>query len=92
MGIIFMIISATRGIGYIMGSVVLNLASAGMTEGERIDAECWRWSLRVTPWLGLVGVLLILIFVREPQRGGIEGGHNLKADSFLSDVKYLVTQ
>ncbi len=51
--------------------------------------EAWRWGLRVTPVMGLLAVILILVLLPEPSRGEIEGGQHLEATSFCSDVKYL---
>lgn len=33
----------------------------------------WHWSLRLTPALGVASVILILCFLKEPQRGESEG-------------------
>ena len=35
-------------------------------------ADGWQWSLRVTPFLGLVLLLVTAIFAIEPERGAIE--------------------
>jgi len=60
------------GLGYMVGSEV----------GQA--AEDWRWGLRVTPFMGLLAVLLIVFVMTDPPRGGSEGGANLQA---ASDVK-----
>ena len=65
------------GLGYIVGAKVTKLA------GD------WRYSLRVTPAMGLLAVFLIVFFMKEPLRGGkSEGG---QATSFWKDLKYLFT-
>jgi len=53
------------GLGYIVGSEVSALMKTPDNSG-------WQWALRVTPALGIVGVILTLIGVSEPRRGAIE--------------------
>lgn len=48
----------------------------------------WRWALRVTPALGLFAVVL-LVFLKEPQRGQSEGSHNMAVTSYREDLKAL---
>lgn len=64
------------GLGFVLGSSVANAA------GD------WRWGLRVTPILGLIGILLITFVVQEPKRGESEGS-KLESTSYWDDVKYL---
>ncbi len=45
------------GFGYIVGSEV-----ASLSESE----ENWRWGLRVTPFMGLLAILLIIFTMEEP--------------------------
>lgn len=45
----------------------------------------WRWALRVTPFLGILAVILIFL-TEEPQRGQSEGSHNLEATSYKEDL------
>ncbi|CAF0741330.1 unnamed protein product [Didymodactylos carnosus] len=66
------------GLGYILGS---NIAEAF---GD------WRWALRITPALGVVCVVLLLILVDEPVRGSADGAHIQKASGWLMDVKELI--
>lgn len=49
----------------------------------------WEWSLRVTPILGLIAVILIM-FIREPSRGQSEGSHHMENTSYAEDVKDIV--
>ncbi len=49
------------GLGYIVGSEVAATASD------------WRWGLRVTPFMGLVAILLIVFFMLDPERGQSDG-------------------
>ena len=46
--------------------------------------------LQVTPVLGIVCVLLIFIFVKEPQRGASEGGTTLHNTAYIADLKELM--
>ena len=49
----------------------------------------WQYALRVTPILGIVAVVLIML-INDPERGQSEGHHNLESTSFLEDIKDLV--
>lgn len=48
----------------------------------------WRWGMRVTPFLGILAVLM-LFFIRDPPRGGIEGAHNVQPTTYCEDVQRL---
>ena len=48
------------GLGYIIGAQVAERAGG------------WQWALRVTPFLGLVLLLVTAIFAIEPERGAVE--------------------
>lgn len=52
-------------------------------------AENWRWALRVTPILGIIAVILIML-IKEPERGESEGSHNLATTTYSEDIKDLV--
>ncbi|XP_063791423.1 protein spinster homolog 1 [Pseudophryne corroboree] len=69
------------GLGYILGSKVTSAASGD-----------WHWALRVTPALGLIAVLLLVIFVKEPPRGAVERRTDrpLTNTSWASDIKALL--
>jgi hypothetical protein len=61
--------------------------------------ENWRWALRITPPIGFSSVILLSLFVEEPQRGGNEGLINcddndssLMADLIYLLKKYMTTQ
>ncbi|CAF1065589.1 unnamed protein product [Rotaria sordida] len=66
------------GLGYIVGAYV-----AVAFHGE------WRWALRITPALGFICVILLLVLVREPVRGSIDGAQVLKRDNWFSDVQKI---
>ncbi len=79
LAIFYIAVPVGSGLGYIVGS---NIALA---LGD------WRWALRLTPPLGLLSIILLIVLVEEPKRGGAEG--SLMAEdktSFLSDLVYLV--
>lgn len=65
------------GLGYIVGA-----------ETARIMGS-WEWSLRVTPILGAVAVILIM-FIEEPARGQSEGTVHMESTSYVEDVKDIV--
>lgn len=78
------------GLGYILGSLVLFIGGNGMTDDDRVANEVWRWGLRVTPWMGVIAVVMIIFLLDEPARGKCEGGQNIKTTSLLDDLKYLL--
>ncbi|XP_020501365.1 protein spinster homolog 1 isoform X1 [Labrus bergylta] len=79
LSIFYFAIPFGSGLGYIVGSQVGNLA------------HDWHWALRVTPGLGLIAVVLLLLVVKEPKRGAIEvrPEHQLHQTSWLKDLQAL---
>ncbi|KAK5855750.1 hypothetical protein PBY51_007394 [Eleginops maclovinus] len=77
LSIFYFAIPVGSGLGYIVGSQVGNVA------------HDWHWALRVTPGLGLIAVVLLLLVVQEPKRGAIEARHDMHHTSWLTDVKVL---
>ncbi|EDV55817.1 protein spinster isoform X2 [Drosophila erecta] len=77
LALFYFAIPVGSGLGYIVGSKTAHLAND------------WRWALRVTPILGIVAVLLILL-IKDPVRGHSEGSHNLEATTYKQDIKALV--
>ncbi|CAB4065066.1 SPNS [Lepeophtheirus salmonis] len=68
------------GLGYIIGDKVGQLA------GD------WRWGLRVTPFLTLIGIILMFMFLLDPERGvteEIKTSKTKSSTSLLSDFLYL---
>ncbi|XP_050682136.1 protein spinster isoform X1 [Leptidea sinapis] len=65
------------GFGYIVGS------EAGAA------AHNWRWGLRVTPFLGVVAVALIVWVMEDPERGQAEDSH-MKPTSYRDDIRSLI--
>ncbi|XP_014680480.1 PREDICTED: protein spinster-like, partial [Priapulus caudatus] len=44
----------------------------------------------VTPVLGVISVILILLLLHEPPRGEAEGAHHLTNTAWCSDIAYIV--
>jgi len=91
LSVFYFAIPCGSGLGYIVGSKV----SALMGE--------WQWALRVTPVLGVVAVLLVLVAIHEPKRGAIEVVDNpsqiedlsesiviAHSSNYLEDVKKIM--
>ena len=67
------------GLGYLVGSAVDKMLGG------------WQWAFRVTPPLGILSVVLLMIFVEEPERGKSDGWSTRNQKSnFKSDLKYLI--
>ncbi|XP_011296057.2 protein spinster isoform X1 [Musca domestica] len=77
LAVFYFAIPVGSGFGYIVGSETAHLAGN------------WRWALRVTPILGIAAVVLIML-IKDPERGESEGSHNLSTTTYTEDVKYLV--
>lgn len=67
----------SSGLGYITGS-----------EAAKVGGS-WHWGLRVTPVLGIVAVILLLLVVQDPVRGEREGGGHIHSTSWIDDIKSL---
>ncbi|XP_055849862.1 protein spinster isoform X3 [Episyrphus balteatus] len=65
------------GLGYIVGAETAAFAGS------------WRWALRVTPFLGIIAVVLIFLII-DPERGESEGSNHLETTTYTEDVKDLV--
>ncbi|XP_071946615.1 protein spinster homolog 1-like [Antedon mediterranea] len=66
------------GLGYIAGSGIADLF--GM----------WQAAFRVTPFLGVVSVIAVILCIREPRRGQAESNNrNFWNTSYLDDLKAL---
>ncbi|XP_033954130.1 protein spinster homolog 3 [Pseudochaenichthys georgianus] len=78
--IFYIFIPVGSGLGYITGAGVASLT------GD------WRWALRITPILGVVGLFLLVFLCPNPPRGAAETqGEGVSGQSsYLEDVKYLL--
>ncbi|XP_058854224.1 protein spinster homolog 3-like isoform X2 [Acipenser ruthenus] len=79
LSLFYIFIPVGSGLGYIVGSSVADIT------GD------WHWALRVTPILGMVGIVLLIALVPEPPRGAADfQGEALKEKtSYWEDIKYL---
>uniref|UniRef100_A0A2M4CLP9 Putative sugar transporter/spinster transmembrane protein n=1 Tax=Anopheles darlingi TaxID=43151 RepID=A0A2M4CLP9_ANODA len=77
LALFYFAIPVGSGFGYIVGSEMATLM------------ESWVWALRVTPVLGAIAVVLI-IMLRDPERGQSEGSHHMQATSYGEDIKAIV--
>ena len=67
------------GLGYVVGQALSTAFGS------------WHWALRGTPILGAIAILLLVFFLEEPKRGESEGHEQLKATSYIEDLKSLST-
>ncbi|KAL4658363.1 hypothetical protein GN956_G3076 [Arapaima gigas] len=79
LSVFYFAIPVGSGLGYIVASKVAALE------------QDWHWALRVTPALGLVAILFLLIVVKEPKRGAVEERpeNSLQRTSWLVDIRAL---
>lgn len=77
LALFYFAIPVGSGMGYIVGSEVA------------IAFQDWRWSMRVTPILGIIAVFATLLFVREPPRGEADGATHLRPTNLKEDLKDL---
>uniref|UniRef100_A0A915DVL7 Uncharacterized protein n=1 Tax=Ditylenchus dipsaci TaxID=166011 RepID=A0A915DVL7_9BILA len=77
------------GLGYVIGSAVATAF------------DDWKWGIRVTPILGLISIIAVIILIEEPERGQAEKEAKVKSSSdekpkkdlnstYLDDLKYLI--
>jgi len=79
LALFYLAVPVGSGLGYIVGSNIAKYYND------------WRYALRFTPGLGFFCVILLVVFVKEPKRGGAEGSkHEASQSSLLSDIIYLL--
>lgn len=78
LAVFYLAIPVGVGLGYVVGSAASKLANS------------WVYSLRVTPILGIVAIVLVLVFIKDPERGNAEGGSNLEPTDWLTDFKEII--
>ncbi|XP_054482172.1 protein spinster homolog 3 [Anoplopoma fimbria] len=78
--VFYIFIPVGSGLGYITGAGVAALT------GD------WRWALRITPILGVVGLVLLVFLCPNPPRGAAEtqGEGVTGRSSYREDIKYLL--
>ncbi|XP_022523368.2 sphingosine-1-phosphate transporter SPNS2 [Astyanax mexicanus] len=79
LSVFYLAIPLGSGLGYILGS------SAKDAAGD------WHWALRVSPLLGMIAGMLILLFVPEPKRGSSDqpSSRMKSRTSWVCDMKAL---
>ncbi|VVC26629.1 Hypothetical protein CINCED_3A023943 [Cinara cedri] len=77
LALFYFAIPVGSGLGYIIGSGTARILGT------------WHWGLRVTPLLGMLAVLMILVFMEEPERGQCEGFSHLTTTSWSEDIMLL---
>lgn len=78
--VFYVFIPVGSGLGYVTGAGIATLT------GD------WRWALRITPILGVVGLLLLVFLCPNPPRGASEthGQGVTEQTSYKEDIKYLL--
>ncbi|XP_029030626.1 protein spinster homolog 3 isoform X2 [Betta splendens] len=78
--IFYIFIPFGSGLGYITG------AGCATITGD------WHWALRITPILGVLGLVLLIFLCPNPPRGAAETqGEGVTGESsYLEDIKYLL--
>ena len=77
LSLFYFAIPVGSGLGYIVGSFVADYF------------HDWTYSLRVTPLLGIASVVLLLMFLDEPERGQCEEVMQMDNSDVWQDLKYL---
>ncbi|XP_030759175.1 protein spinster-like [Sitophilus oryzae] len=70
LALFYFAIPVGSGLGYIVGAETAKLFGK------------WHWALRVTPGLGAIAVVVIVFFLKEPERGASEGSGHMEATSW----------
>ncbi|EEB11201.1 conserved hypothetical protein [Pediculus humanus corporis] len=78
LALFYFAIPVGSGLGYIVGSETARMAGS------------WHWALRVTPVMGLIAVILICFFVKDPERGESEGQSHLAVTSWGEDIRNII--
>ncbi|CAJ1064604.1 protein spinster homolog 3 [Xyrichtys novacula] len=78
--VFYIFIPIGSGLGYITGAGIATLT------GD------WRWALRITPIMGVLGLVLLVFFCPNPPRGAAEtqGGRVTGQSTYMEDIKYLL--
>ncbi|RZF42670.1 hypothetical protein LSTR_LSTR001465 [Laodelphax striatellus] len=79
LALFYFAIPVGSGLGYIVG------AKTADAMGE------WQYALRVTPIMGAVAVILILLLMQDPARGESEGRTHLTASSWSNDIAHITS-
>lgn len=75
LALFYFAIPVGTGLGYILGSEIAQVCD-------------WRWGLRVTPFMGALAIISIVILMEDPERGQAENAHSVPG-SPKDDLKAL---
>uniref|UniRef100_A0A8R1TWL4 MFS domain-containing protein n=1 Tax=Onchocerca volvulus TaxID=6282 RepID=A0A8R1TWL4_ONCVO len=69
------------GMGYIVSAIVASLFGG------------WQWGLRITPILGVLCIIFVIVGMKEPKRGEAENAfpNNFQQTSYWKDIKAILT-
>ncbi|XP_068939353.1 protein spinster homolog 3 [Petaurus breviceps papuanus] len=81
LSLFYIFIPVGSGLGYVFGSAVTKAL------GD------WRWAFRIMPCLEAVALLLLVLLVPDPPRGGVEEQReaDVARTSWCEDIRYLGT-
>ncbi|KAK4469647.1 hypothetical protein MN116_007178 [Schistosoma mekongi] len=79
LGLFYFAAPVGSGLGFIVGSEITRLTGS------------WQWSLRVTPVLGVLCIILLSVLHSDPPRGEAEGGSHMRTTSWWLDIKSLLS-
>ncbi|CAH8501569.1 unnamed protein product [Schistosoma intercalatum] len=79
LGLFYFAAPVGSGLGFIVGSEITRLTGS------------WQWSLRITPILGLLCIILLSVLHSDPPRGEAEGGSHMRTTSWWLDIKSLLS-
>lgn len=77
LALFYFAIPVGSGMGYIVGAYMCKFFGA------------WQYALRVTPLLGVISVVALALFLKEPERGESEQAMDEDHSTLYEDVKYL---
>lgn len=77
LAIFYFAIPVGSGMGYIVGAEIAKAFNS------------WQWAFRFTPIIGFVCCVLLYFLLTDPVRGEAEGGENMHATSWFTDIKAL---
>ena len=81
LALFYFAIPVGSGLGYVIGTQITQLAND------------WHWGVRVTPFLNILALVLLVIFMLDPPRGeasSTTSGTSEKRSSWGTDLVYLL--
>lgn len=90
--IFYVAVPCGAGLGFISAGLVANVEWLG-TLGWGLS---WQWGLRVTPFFGIICIVLMAVIAFEPERGHAEkmdgATRQLEKSGYFQDLLYLMRQ